>query len=132
MTDSRRHPRDDVYRTLTRHVAYKIRVAPLSAPLSAYKIRVAPFWADSQKQLRSNQTPAAINAIGNTVMSKLTRQPKTKQPFLSPDTKAINLVGPTSKRHFPSSVHKRIVMSREPVRIPFPSGEKHIEVTQPR
>ena len=29
MADSRRHSRDDVYRTDTRHVAQKIRVAPL-------------------------------------------------------------------------------------------------------
>ena len=31
MADSRRHPRDDVYRTAARHVAQKIRVAPFEA-----------------------------------------------------------------------------------------------------
>ncbi len=30
MADSRGHPRGDVYRTAARHVAHKIRVAPLS------------------------------------------------------------------------------------------------------
>ena len=50
MADTRRHTRDDVYRTDARHDAQKIRVAPLSTSVwhwgtchVAQKTRVAPL-----------------------------------------------------------------------------------------